>query len=206
MSSKNTHPSPPSDAAGFQIFVRASYTTKYNFAVANYNAVSNSPKAFMRDGFIFLYRSVVAVAWIIATAFALIAIFGNAFFALTAVLCTAYILLSCYNLYVYFTNRSLLNTTRLLRAKMAGPSGLDHEWVSVPLDSRSANERLAACEPSALDNIRREYGGKSIGEIECLVYTSRYADIYPAFPKELCLHFICFLGTLILGFIVLAFL
>jgi hypothetical protein len=184
---------PPPTAGGFRIFVRSSYTARYNFAVANYNSVSVKPKSFMRDGFVLLYRSVVAVVWIISMAFAVLALFKGTLAIGAIVLSLLYILLTLYNAYVFFDNRNLLNSPRLLQAKVAGPNGLDYEWVSVPLDSRSANERLAAVDQSALDNVRREYAGNAKNGIDCMVYTSRYADTYPSFPKELLLHLLAFL-------------
>jgi cell division protein FtsL len=195
------HATAPSDTSGFRVFVRASYTTKYNFAVSNYNDVSAPRKAYMRDGFIFLYRSVTAVVWIAAIVCAILAYFTSIFFFITLVLSAIYLLLSAYNAYVYFDNRNLLNSPRLLRAKYAGPDGLDHEWVSVPLNSRSANERLSAVEQSALDEIRREFTGSDKNEIECMVYTKRYEDMYASLPKELVLHIIGFFGAVILGLV-----
>lgn len=203
MSASTEHPNAPSDASGFNIFIRASYTTKYNFAVANYNAVSTTKKSVMRDFFVLLYRSVVAVVWIVAMAFAILTLFSDLFYGGTVVLSVIYIVLSIYNAYVTFQNRDLLNATRLLRAKVAGPSGLDCEWVSVPLDSASANERLSAVDQTALDNVRREFAGQGLREIECLVYTSRYAKIYPTFPLELLAHLLAFIVAIIVGFIFL---
>jgi len=203
MSSKTKHAVPPPDITGFSIFVRASYSSKYNFAVANYNDVSTTKKLLMRDAFVFLYRSVVAVAWIITMAFAVLSVFSFMFFFGTLALSIFYIALSFYNAYVVLENRNLLNATRLLRAKVAGPDGFDHEWVSVPLDSASANERLAAVEQSALDNVRKEFSGKNDSEIECLVYTNRYADKYPGFPKELLIHLIGFVISIFIGIVLL---
>lgn len=197
MSSQTKHAVPPPDTTGFSIFIRASYTSRYNFAVANYNDVSTTKKLVMRDAFVLLYRSVVAVVWIVAIAFAVLSYFSFMFFFGTIALSVLYILLSLYNAYVVFENRNLLNATRLLRAKVAGPNGLDCEWVSVPLDSASANERLAAVEQSALDNVRKEFAGKN--EIECLVYTNRYADNYPSFPKELLIHLFGFVLAVGIG-------
>ncbi len=201
MSSKTKHAVPPPDITGFSIFVRASYSSKYNFAVANYNDVSTTKKLFMRDAFVFLYRSVVAVAWIITMAFAVLSVFSFMFFFGTLALSIFYIALSFYNAYVVLENRNLLNATRLLRAKVGGADGRDHEWVLVPINSASANERLAAVEQSTLDNVRKEFGDKN--EVVCLVYTNRYADKYPAFPKELLIHLIGFLVAIIVGIIVL---
>lgn len=206
MSSQEKSVVPPAVGSGFRIFVRTSYTTRYNFAVANYNAVSKTPKALMRDAYVLLYRSVVAVVWIVSMAFALLSkfILRSIFFSGTLILSLLYIALSLYNAYVFLANRDLLNVTRLLRAKVAGPNGLDCEWVAVPIDSRSANERLAAVEQSALDNVRKEFAGNPESEINCLVYTKRYADIYPAFPKELLIHLIGFVIALVLGIIMIA--
>ena len=203
MSVSTKHPNPPSDASGFNIFIRASYTTKYNFAVGNYNAVSTTKKLVMRDFYVLLYRSVVAVVWIVAMVFAVLTIFSDAFFAITMVLSTIYIAISIYNAYVVYKNRNLLNATRLLRAKVAGPSGMDCEWVSVPLDSASANERLATVEQTALDDVRRDYSGQGVREVDCLVYTNRYTKIYPIFPRELLVHFLGFVVAVIVGFIIL---
>jgi len=206
MPSRVKHAVPPPDTSGFRIFVRSSYTAKYNFAVANYNDVSKRRKAVMRDFFIFLYRSVVAVFWGISIAFAILCIFNFSFLFGTLVLSGLYIALSLYNLYIYFDNRDLLNSLRLLPAKYAGPDGLDYEWVFLPLNSSSANERLAAVDQSALDNIRKEYAQSSENEIECMVYTKRYADRYPAFPKELLIHLFAFIGSIVLAIVVLVFL
>jgi hypothetical protein len=199
MPSQVKHAAPPSNTSGFRVFVRASYTNKYNFAVANYNDVSTTRKSVMRDVFVLLYRSVVAVVWIVAMALAILGRFYFAFFFGALALSVLYIALSFYNLYVFFDNRDLLNSKRLLRAKFAGPNGLDYEWVFVPLDSRSANERLSAVEQSALDNIRKEFANSNQSEIECMVYTKRYADVYPSFPKELILHLLGFLGAIVTG-------
>jgi hypothetical protein len=169
--------------------------------VANYNAVSTTKKLEMRDAFVLLYRSVVAVVWIIAVVFAVLSRFSYIFFFGTLILSVFYIGLSIYNAYVVVENRNLLNATRLLRAKVAGPNGLDHEWVSVPVNSASANERLAAVEQSALDNVRKEFADKN--EIECLVYTKRYADTYPVFPKELLIHLIGFAIAIFIGIVLL---
>ncbi len=201
MSSQTKHAVPPTDTSGFSIFIRASYTSRYNFAVANYNAVSTTKKLEMRDAFVLLYRSVVAVVWIIAVVFAVLSRFSYIFFFGTLILSVFYIGLSIYNAYVVVENRNLLNATRLLRAKVAGPNGLDHEWVSVPVNSASANERLAAVEQSALDNVRKEFADKN--EIECLVYTKRYADTYPVFPKELLIHLIGFAIAIFIGIVLL---
>jgi len=201
MPSQAKYAVPPSDTSGFRIFVRASYSAKYNFAVANYNAVSKKRKLVMRDAFVLLYRSVVAVAWIISIGCAVLGRFYYPFLGGTLVLSILYILLSLYNAYVFFDNRDLLNATRLLRAKVAGPNGLDYEWVSVPLDSRSANERLAAVEQSAIDNVRKEFAGNNENEIDCMVYTKRYADRYPGLPIELFIHLFGFLGAIALGIV-----
>jgi hypothetical protein len=203
MSSQEKNVVPPAVGSGFRIFIRSSYTARYNFAVANYNAVCKTPKALMRDAYVLLYRSVVAVVWIVSMAFALLGILSFIFFIGTLILSLLYIALSLYNAYVFLANRDLLNATRLLRAKVAGPNGLDCEWVAVPIDSRSANERLAAVEQSALDNVRKEFAGNPESEINCLVYTKRYADIYPAFPKELLIHLIGFVIALVLGIIIM---
>lgn len=201
MAPSGKHATAPSDTSGFRLFVRASYTTKYNFAVSNYNDVSATRKSYMRDGFVFLYRSVTAVVLIAAIVCAVLAYFTSMFFFATLIASAIYLLLSAYNAYVYFDNRNLLNSPRLLRAKIAGPDGLDHEWVSVPLNSRSANERLAAVEQSALDEIRKEFTGSNKNEIECLVYTKRYEDMYASLPKELVLHIVGFFGAIVLGIV-----
>jgi hypothetical protein len=189
---------PPQDV-GMRVFVRAAYPARYNFAVANYNAVSVTHKATMRGGRLLLFRSVVAVVWIISMVFAILVIFSKGLLAVTIICSILYIALSVYNAYVFFNNRNLLNATRLLRAKFAGPNGLDSEWVSVPVDSRSANERLAAVEQASLDNIRKEFTGADKSEIDCMVYTKRYADTYPSFPKELLIHIIAFLIAIVIG-------
>lgn len=199
MPSQNKNPVPPSTSPGFRIFARTAYAANYNFAVANYNNVSVAHKASMFGDRFLLFRSVVAVSWIIATAVGCLAIFNWWFVLINLLFSVPYMAIALYNIRVFIKNRSLLNATRLLRAKVAGPSGTDFEWVPVPLDSRSANERLAAVEQSALDNVRREYSGSGQGEIECMVYTKRYADTYPSFPKELLLHFIAFLLSTALG-------
>jgi hypothetical protein len=192
---------PPTETSGFRVFVRTAYPARYNFAVENYNSVSVKHKATMRGGRLLLFRSIVAVVWIISMVFALLALLKSAFVIGTCLFSFLYIALSIYNLYVFFDNRDLLNSRRLLRAKIAGPNGLDYEWVSVPLDSRSANERLAAVDQLALDNVRKEYAGSSTSEIDCMVYTKRYADTYPTFPKELLLHLVAFFVAIIIGII-----
>ncbi|CAF0787248.1 unnamed protein product [Rotaria sp. Silwood1] len=190
---------PPVEATGFSIFVRTSYAARYNFAVANYNSVSTAHKLSMFGNRLLLFRSVVAVIWIVSMAFAVLTLIKAGLIGVTIVLSLIYIIISIYNIYVFFTNGNLLYSTRLLRAKVSGPGGHDYEWVSVPLDSRSANERLASVEQSALDNVRREFGGNNTAEIDCMVYTKRYADMYPAFPKELILHLIAFLVAITVG-------
>jgi hypothetical protein len=192
---------PPTETSGFRVFVRTAYPARYNFAVENYNSVSVKHKATMRGGRVLFFRSIVAVVWIISMVFALLALLKSAFVIGTCLFSFLYIALSIYNLYVFFDNRDLLNSRRLLRAKIAGPNGLDYEWVSVPLDSRSANERLAAVDQLALDNVRKEYAGSSTSEIDCMVYTKRYADTYPTFPKELLLHLVAFFVAIIIGII-----
>ncbi len=192
---------PPTETRGFRVFVRTAYPARYNFAVANYNTVSVTHKSTMRGGRLLLFRSVVAVVWIIAMVFAILALIQSTFIIGTCLFSLLYIILSIYNLYVFFSNGDLLNSRRLLRAKIAGPNGLDYEWVSVPLDSRSANERLAAVDQLALDNVRKEYVESSTSEIDCMVYTKRYADTYPTFPKELLLHLVAFFVAIIIGII-----
>ena len=199
MPASTKHPTPPPETTGFSIFIRASYTTKYNFAVANYNAVSTTEKIVMRDFFVLLYRSVVAVAWIVAMGCAVLTVITDSFFGGTIGVSVIYIALSIYNFYVFFRNRDLLNATRLLRAKVAGPDGLSCEWVSVPVDSASANERLSTVEQTAIDNVRKEFAGQAVREVDCLVYTNRYAKIYPTLPKELLIHFAGFLIATALG-------
>ena len=191
----------PPQEVGFQLFVRAAYPPRYNFAVENYNAVSAARKTTMRGGRLLLFRAVVVVSWIVAAVFAVLAALRNAFVAVTILVGVLYVGLSFYNIYVFFQNRSLLNATRLLRAKVAGPSGADYEWVSLPLDSRSANERVAVVEQSAIDNVRREFADGKQAEIDCLVYTRRYADTFPSFPKEAVLHAAAFLLVIIIGII-----
>jgi hypothetical protein len=181
------------------IFVLAAYTTDYNFAVANYNDVSEQQKKSMVGGKTLLYRSIVAVAWIISAACALLALLKSTFFIGSIVIGIIYIGLSVYNIYVYMNNRSLVRGTRILKAKVAGPSGLQYEWVSVPIASRSSNERLAAVEQAALDDVRKAYTGSNQTEVKCLVYTQRYADTYPSFPKEVLLHILAFLLAIIVG-------
>jgi len=195
---------PPAETSGFRVFVRTAYPARYNFAVENYNTVSVKHKATMRGGRLLLFRSIVAVVWIISMVFALLSLLKSTFVIGTCLFSFLYIALSIYNLYVFFDNRDLLNSRRLLRAKIAGPNGLDYEWVSVPLDSRSANERLAAVDQLALDNLRKEYAGSSTSEIDCMVYTKRYADTYPTFPKELLLHLVAFFVAIIIGIIMAA--
>ena len=192
MPPSNKYAVAPPEEQGFRIFVRNAYSARYNFAVNNYNAVSARQKKTMFAGWFILYRSVVAVFWIIAMSLGVLALVYAPFVAGTVIAGVIYIGIAIYNLYVYLDNRSLVNGTRLLKAKVAGPSGLDYEWVSVPLDSRSANERLAVVEQSALDNVRREFAGAGQSEIDCLVFTRRYADLYPSFPKELLLHILAF--------------
>ncbi|CAF0870944.1 unnamed protein product [Adineta steineri] len=204
MSSQTTHTAQPAETRGIRIFVRSAYPTKYNFAVENYNAVSVVHKATMRGGRLLLFRSIVAVVWIIAMVFAILALISAGFVTMTILLSALYLALTIYNAYVFFNNRDLLRATRLLRAKTAGPDGRDFEWVNVPIDSRSANERLAAVEQSALDSVRKEFVGSNKLEIECMVYTKRYADTYPIFPKELLLHFIAFSVAVIIGIIMAA--
>jgi hypothetical protein len=199
MSSKTKYAVPPPDTSGIRIFIRAAYPARYNFAVENYNAVSVKHKLTMRGGRLLLFRSVVAVVWIIALVFAILAAVSKTFVIGPICFGVLYIGLSLYNAYVYFDNRDLLNSTRLLRAKVAGPSGQDYEWVSVPIESRSANERLAAVDQSALDAVRREFTGSDKSEIECMVYTRRYADSYPSFPKELLIHIIAYVVVIGIG-------
>ena len=199
MPSQKKYAVPPPDVSGFRIFIRAAYPARYNFAVENYNAVSVHQKRTMRGGRLLLFRSVVAVAWIVSMAFALLALVKGTFVIGTIILSVVYIGLSLYNIYVFFDNRNVLNSTRLLRAKVAGPSGVDYEWVSVPIESRSANERLAAVDQTALDAVRREYTGTDKIEVDCMVYTKRYADSYPSFPKEVLLHILAYLVTVVIG-------
>ena len=199
MPSKTKYPARPLESRGRQLFIRAAYPPRYNFAVENHNSVTIHHKRTMRGGRLLLFRSVVVVVWIIAMAFAVLALLKSVFVIGTVICGVSYIGLSLYNVYVYFDNRSLLNATRLLRAKVVGPDGHDSEWVSVPIASRSANERLAAVDQTALDQVRKEYSGTDTAEIDCLVYTGRYADVYPAFPKELLLHLIAFTVALALG-------
>lgn len=198
MPASKKHPTPPSETTGFKIFILASYITKYNFAVANYNAVSTTEKKVMRDFFL-LYRSIVTVVWLVAMGCSVLTIFSNSLFGGTILLSIIYIALSMYNSYVYIYNRDLLNATRLLQAKVAGPEGLSCEWVSVPIDSSSANERLSAVEQTAIDKVRKEFSGQGVREVDCLVYTSRYAKLYPGLPKELAIHITGFLAAIALG-------
>jgi hypothetical protein len=184
---------------GFQLFVRSAYPPRYNFAVDNYNAVSTVHKARMRGGRLLLFRSVVAVSWIVAMVFAVLATLKQSFVAVTVIVSLFYLALSFYNIHVYIQNRTLLNATRLLRAKVAGPTGADFEWVSVPIDSRSANERLSVVDQAALDNVRREFAGNKQTELDCLVYTKRYAESYTPFPKEVLLHILAFLVAIVIG-------
>lgn len=204
MSTKAKHPVAPAESSGLRVFVRTAYPARYNFAVENYNAVSVHHKTTMRGGRLLLFRSVVAVAWIIAIVFAFLALIMASMVVPTVIISVLYIALSVYNAYVFFHNRTLLNASRLLKAKVAGPNGLDYEWVSLPLDSRSANERLAAVEQSALDNVRREFVGSNQSDILCLVYTKRYAETYPTFPKELFVHLAAFVLAIVLGVILAA--
>ncbi|CAF3443265.1 unnamed protein product [Rotaria socialis] len=204
MSTAKKYAVPPAEPTGFRIFVRATYSARYNFAVQNYNAVSANRKLSMFGNRFLLFRSIVAVVWIASMAFAVLALLKAAFVAVPIIFGLIYIAISAYNIYVFIENRSLLNATRLLRAKFAGPTGLDCEWIAVPLDSRSANERLAAVEQAALDNVRRECAGNSVTEIDCLVYTKRYADTFPSFPKEVLLHFLAFLIAIAVGILLAA--
>ncbi|CAF5065657.1 unnamed protein product, partial [Rotaria magnacalcarata] len=204
MSTAKKYAVPPAEPTGFRIFVRAAYSSRYNFAVQNYNAVSANRKLSMFGNRFLLFRSIVAVVWITSMVFAVLALLKAAFVAFTIVFGLIYIAISAYNIYVFIENRSLLNATRLLRAKVAGPTGIDCEWIAVPLDSRSANERLAAVEQAALDNVRREYAGNNVTEIDCLVYTKRYADTFPSFPKEVLLHFLAFVIAIAVGIILAA--
>lgn len=197
-SSKKYAVAPPEEQ-GFRIFVRHAYPVRYNFAVDNYNAVSARHKRRMFGGFVILYRSVTAACWITAMVFGVLALLYGKLVIADVIISAIYLAISIYNFYVYMDNRSLVIGTRLLRAKAAGPSGLNHEWVSVPLDSRSANERLANVDQMALDSVRREFAGQGQGEIDCLVYTQRYADTYASFPKEVLLHMLAFLVALALG-------
>ena len=192
---------PPSQATGFRIFVWASYTAAYNFAVANYNAVSVKRKRYMRGGHLLLFRSLVAVLWIICMVFAILAFIKGAFVILTILFSLLYLVLSMYNIYVYFDNRDILNATCLLRANVAGPTGADYEWTDVPIDSRSANERLAAVNDAAIQRVRSEFAGSGRTEVKCLVYTKRYADTYPSFPKEVLVHMAAFLLAILIGII-----
>ncbi|CAF0762074.1 unnamed protein product [Adineta ricciae] len=194
---------PPPDVKGFRVFVKTAYPPRYNFAVENYNAVSVNHKTTMRGGRLLLFRSVVAVVWIVAIVFAFLTFVSAALVTFNVLLSALYIGLSLYNGYVYFNNRDLLNASRLLPAKTAGPNGLDYEWVFVPLDSRSANERLSAVDQAAIDRVRKEFVGSNQSEMMCMVYTARYANNYPTFPKELLIHLAAFLVSLSIGFCVL---
>ena len=202
MSLQRKYAVPPSKENGLGIFVRTAYPTRYNFAVTNYNNVSIKHKSTMFGGRLLLFRSIVAVVWIISVVFALLSFIKREFVVGTVILGLLYIVISIYNMYVFCGNGNLLNSSRFLRARVAGPSGLDYEWVSVPLDSRSANERLASVEQAALDNIRREFMGSSSNEINCMVYTKRYAESYPKFPKELLLHLFLFIVVIVVGIVV----
>ncbi|UJR33334.1 hypothetical protein I4U23_020783 [Adineta vaga] len=192
---------PPVEVKGLQVFVRTAYPARYNFAVKNYNAVSVNQKATMRGGRLLLFRSIVAVVWIIAMVFAFLALIKAVFVIGTIILSLLYLALTLYNVYIYLSNRSLLNATRLLPAKVAGPNGRYYEWVSVPNDARSANERLSAVDQSAIDSVRKEYVGSNQSETMCMVYTPRYADIYTTFPKELLIHLVAFLLAITIGII-----
>ena len=199
MSAARKYAVAPPEEEGFRLFVRHAYPVRYNFAVDNYNNISARQKKRMFGGFVVLYRSVVSVMWIIASAFGVLALFRASFVIGTVLIGLIYEAISFYNFYVFIDNRSLVSGARFLHAKAAGPTGLDHEWVSVPLDSRSANERLAAVDQSALDSVRREFAGQGQPAIDCLVYTRRYADSYPSFPKEILLHIVAFIVSMGVG-------
>jgi hypothetical protein len=191
-------PTPPRDT-GFRIFVRAAYPTKYNFAVANYNEVSSVRKLHMRGGRLLLFRSIVAIVWIISMIFAILAVLKAGFLIVTVICSLFYIALSIYNLYVFFQNRDILNTTRLLPVKVSELNGLDYEWINVPLHSLSPTGRLVDVNQSSLDRLRQEFIATNKSEISCMMYTKRYADIYPSFPKELLLHCLAFILAIVIG-------
>lgn len=199
MPASQKHAVAPAEEQGFRLFVSYAYPNRYNFAVDNYNEASNRQKRRMFGGFLVLYRSVVSVLWIISSTLGVLALISGKFVIGTVLISVLYLGISFYNLYVFIDNRSLVNGTRLLLAKTAGPTGADHEWVSVPLDSRSASERLSAVDQTVLDSVRREYAGQGQQAIDCLVYTRRYADSYPSFPKEILLHIIVFLVSMTVG-------
>ena len=88
MTLETNYPTPSKDG-GFRIFVRAAYPTKYNFAVANYNEVSTIHKSSMRGRRLLLFRSIVAVVWIISMIFAILAVLQAGFIIIT-ILCSLF--------------------------------------------------------------------------------------------------------------------
>ena len=92
-----------------------------------------------------------------------------------------------------------MNATRLLPVKVPELNGADYEWIKVPLHSLGVTGRLADVDQSSLDRLRQEFMGNKQSEIACMIYTKRYADIYPSFPKEVILHIIAFILAVIVG-------
>ena len=95
---------PPPKETGFRVFVLVAYPTRYNFAVANYNNVSIKHKSTMFGGRLLLFRSIVAVVWIISVVFALLSFIEKEFVVGTVILGLIYIVISIYNLYVFCKN------------------------------------------------------------------------------------------------------
>ncbi|CAF4721585.1 unnamed protein product, partial [Rotaria sp. Silwood2] len=81
---------PPIETTGFSVFVRTAYAARYNFAVANYNAVSTTQKLSMFGNRLLLFRAIVAVVWIISITFAILTIIKPGLFAVTIVLSLIY--------------------------------------------------------------------------------------------------------------------
>ncbi|UJR13869.1 hypothetical protein I4U23_000877 [Adineta vaga] len=206
MSFQANYPIPPvaSNGAGFRIFVRSAYSAKYNFAVANYNYVSSTHKLNMRGGHLLLFRSIVVIVWIITMIFAILSLIKSIFIIFTIIFSLFYIVLSIYNSYVFFRNRNLLNATRLLPIKIFTLNGFDFEWIKVPLNSATVTDRMKDIDSSSLDRLRQEFVGNDQKEIICMTYTKQYADTYSTYPKELLLHFVAFLFTIIFGSIMAA--
>lgn len=188
-------------ATGRTTYVNSTYAARYNFAVRQYNSMADDDgdekKKNMRGGRFFLYNIIAVIFFIVSIVCNVQSSQIKPLLAVPAIISTIYLLITCYNWYVYCKNGSLIHERMFPVADHLLP-GSNNEHFTIPLNANIQNRELIAATDGSttaiVARLRQRY--VNVTEIDIMVYKSNYAK-YCNFPRESLLHFFFYVILLV---------
>lgn len=186
----------------------SSYSGRYNQAVKFFNHIATKAKRKMFGGFLLLYPTVICILilCLITTALSL---WVQPVMAAPIFFSVAYLIISIYNLIIYFMNGSLLNQPQIIKDDNFRKFGhgvrvtdndFEQEWVSINGNSTDFGDFLLP-HMERINQLQDLYGGTS-DRIDILFYSWKYEENYTLFPRRILLHSLVALILLGLGIVI----